>query len=1361
MSALEFGDIYRQCLLDSENNNMPFPKNPKTGDTVVVEDGLTYVYDGTLHIWHQQEGGTISLATPLISGLMSSADLKKLNGLVVPPPQATISVADYDYAFTSGTIALMEGDEFVQIDSDAKISNISSISRQIHQNTYAFNFTVDTNAFFQYMVDSGRFVVRSPRGPQGDKGNTGVRGQDNLPYGPDGPIGDNGANAPSSITVQPEPASLERVNQSVTRAVTAIATEEVSETENYLVVTRSIIGNPEACPSQLKLSSTANSNWLIALPNSVSQAIITWLPETCYSNSQQVYYIDVSSILGAIEAEFNREVVAIKSDCENIVQFWLSVMAGLFDEQKAALCCALEYCQSQSRNAETRKYIEEQRIQAAQAITLKGSSSTSVSFTDPATGHLTTVSNEAIQSTAQSIVIDGNPRQSGKSVVNTTIMDQACGTGFGAKNIHNLPNNQDPVGGSPCVTGIILSSDGKALKYDECPPGFIPRYVERDAVLTSSAAAVPVHDYPADYNVALDIPETGSGTSQVSQGTIYGKVTPGVNLYLPPGVSLARKLAVNAFRSNNPATSSELRVTVTGSPLSLCKSVIVYVKSTGGTILAYGQTNSDGDIYFKNLSSLEQYNISLEKSGCLFAPPNWSLIQPVTLQITQLQSTVTTGVATTPIQQIVKCSSGSNVLVVTVRGDAEGINSTWVSIRYYTTGYTLCAAYAGTSTTNQGEIVFTGIPDGLWVVYAGTDETSETDPNYYEVDQPCHPVANPVSQQAMELRSCRTVQFVHRTDGSQNLARMSFDVLTKAKPTSSWVLSSSIPAELIMPGDARFETLVKQQILADPNADISLSEAMSAFEISEPVVLKIESDADFDVFYTDRFGTDYHDNLGMMTSKDGAFFDKLFNGVYNICIVNKSRKLSKFDLSIATQNVKFLQGAGDGWSGTLIQTDNSIKATQGPTEAWWLQMRIEHPQRLQQPYSSSCGAIGPRSSKTDRRFCRELPNGSGSVLTRDFAIGDGSLSIWYTSRCGTNPVPDAVAITVGSPFAINDLILCRVAPNAYSGGFNIGPEKRSVQIIIEQLEPVEVVPDQMTDVVGGNSYRCTLLGWNTNDCIGDVSNFGSVIITANCNDWSLNGAWIMAGVEVKFNVKAVENLTKDVAVELTLDVDESNPGFFKLASAELPKGEYVVDIIDCCFRSGEQYTGHVEIEYQSTSGKVVKRFPNLGAYIDDDTARSNYRGLTIEIDHQGGAVDAKLVSPVLLDGSGKVSVRFTEKDSFVQNEPQGYQLEDTCAISYAQVKMLEGWHLSEHNGILVDLAGQDYIIMQQYIDGMQACVEKYGHPSFAWPTLDGMHFTNIPESGIVLFKRIPQLEAIAKSAIKGVNIDIILFPIIA
>jgi len=316
-------------------------------------------------------------------------------------------------------------------------------------------------------------------------------------------------------------------------------------------------------------------------------------------------------------------------------------------------------------------------------------------------------------------------------------------------------------------------------------------------------------------------------------------------------------------------------------------------------------------------------------------------------------------------------------------------------------------------------------------------------------------------------------------------------------------------------------------------------------------------------------------------------------------------------------------------------------------------------------------------------------------------------------------------------------------------------------VIIEQLNPIAISPDQDTDMVGGSSYRCTLLGWNTNDCIGDVSNFGSIVVDANCDEWSIAGSWMMTGTEIKFSAKAIENISDDDSIELVLNVDESNRGFFKTATASLTKGDYVVDIIDCCFRSGEQYTGHVEIEYQTPAGKTTKRFPNLGAFTDLDVARSNYRGLTIEITHDGGEVSAKLVSPVLLDGSGRIGIRFTAKEAFVADDLQMQVIEDSCAISYAQVKMMEQWHLTHNTGTIVEAAGQDYIINDQYIDGMQACVEKYSRPGFAWPTLDGQHFVGVPDSGIVSFKRVPELEEIVKAALNRVDIETILFPVTA
>ena len=57
------------------------------------------------------------------------------------------------------------------------------------------------------------------------------------------------------------------------------------------------------------------------------------------------------------------------------------------------------------------------------------------------------------------------------------------------------------------------------------------------------------------------------------------------------------------------------------------------------------------------------------------------------------------------------------------------------------------------------------------------------------------------------------------------------------------------------------------------------------------------------------------------------------------------------------------------------------------------------------------------------------------------------------------------------------------------------------------------------------------------------------------------------------------------------------------ASLELPKGTYVADIVECCIKSGEQYTGHVEIEYSVLGSPYIKRFPNLGTGRDEQSTQ--------------------------------------------------------------------------------------------------------------------------------------------------------------
>jgi hypothetical protein len=64
---------------------------------------------------------------------------------------------------------------------------------------------------------------------------------------------------------------------------------------------------------------------------------------------------------------FKELVLQLKAEKEELATIWVRAMLVLFNEQKQALCCALENCRSSKRNERTRQFIETQRIQAAQS----------------------------------------------------------------------------------------------------------------------------------------------------------------------------------------------------------------------------------------------------------------------------------------------------------------------------------------------------------------------------------------------------------------------------------------------------------------------------------------------------------------------------------------------------------------------------------------------------------------------------------------------------------------------------------------------------------------------------------------------------------------------------------------------------------------------------------------------------------------------------------------------------------------------------------------------------------------------------------------------------------------------------------
>jgi hypothetical protein len=448
-----------------------FPKDPDHGTIFELQSGLFFVYDTSTQSWSRAEGGLIpNVATPITDGLMQAEDLVKLNRMVVPPPTTTITSEGGDTIFTKGIISLTGGDQFITVDNvvqqdlfvnvegQSKImnvaaaigeSNASIANRDLHLHSHSFDFGIDVSRLFQHMVDNEKFRVSAKQGIQGLPGERGSDGVDDLPFGPDGARGDPGANAQFApgLLIESIPFKLK---EQLKRAVVDITTETNGEDENYLVVTRANIGNINACPNMVTLTSDANSTWMVAMQDITIESE-TLSVDGCRLCVGDVYYIDATPILNEIKAEFDREAARVKKGIEDIVSWWLVVMAGVFDEQKAALCCALENCKSQTRNVDTRRYLEQSRIQAA--------------ISD------------------HSLLVDGDPYGNPTSTeISETIMEAACEPdGFGTLNANDLANNSDPIGGYQCVP-FLTYLDGVPLTYSLCPIGFTPRPVYREFI---------------------------------------------------------------------------------------------------------------------------------------------------------------------------------------------------------------------------------------------------------------------------------------------------------------------------------------------------------------------------------------------------------------------------------------------------------------------------------------------------------------------------------------------------------------------------------------------------------------------------------------------------------------------------------------------------------------------------------------------------------------------------------------------------------------------------------------------------------------------------------------------------------------
>lgn len=353
-----------------------FPKNPADGTIFEAIPGLFYQFSAKENCWIRVDGlDALGLATPTKDGLMSPDDFNKLNGLLIPPPQSTIKGEDCKITYAHGQVALTSTDESLSVLPTLQLTNNSGDAGvidqpwAIHQNTVGYDFRLDVEKMLAAMKANGNFTQVKIQGRQGAKGKPGKDGIDKLETGPQGPDGPDGKNSPFDGAIGSDTNSYVLADDSSNRAIVDIIADTTDG--KFLIATRANIGNPNACPNEIQPK--AIDSPLALVLSKQENAMVRTLQSTndcvnpCTVCVSTLHYVNLQLILDAFFERYQELVIQLKQQKEALAVLWLRTLINVFNDQKFALCCALENCKSAQRNKQERQYLESQRIQASQA----------------------------------------------------------------------------------------------------------------------------------------------------------------------------------------------------------------------------------------------------------------------------------------------------------------------------------------------------------------------------------------------------------------------------------------------------------------------------------------------------------------------------------------------------------------------------------------------------------------------------------------------------------------------------------------------------------------------------------------------------------------------------------------------------------------------------------------------------------------------------------------------------------------------------------------------------------------------------------------------------------------------------------
>lgn len=218
---------------------------------------------------------------------------------------------------------------------------------------------------------------------------------------------------------------------------------------------------------------------------------------------------------------------------------------------------------------------------------------------------------------------------------------------------------------------------------------------------------------------------------------------------------------------------------------------------------------------------------------------------------------------------------------------------------------------------------------------------------------------------------------------------------------------------------------------------------------------------------------------------------------------------------------------------------------------------------------------------------------------------------------------------------------------------------------------------------------------------------------------------------------------------------------------ELPAGKYAAVIREATASIAGHHRANVKLSYVQGGQQKTTEFLDKGSFNDLVEAQSVYEGLSIEFEHDGGFVYFYLPSLLPREAAGSVVVEILPQVSDVvltpapvtlqatQSNPQTALISNQVStpqpsndnksmadiishpLDVSRLQWYENsWRERIGCGCIVNVAGIDYILIKRGVGNVEDCgggespsasymeyfINTIGHPTIAYPTLDGKSF---------------------------------------